>query len=308
MILVLGDILIDKFVLNDYKKKSPEANVPIINTKNIVTCLGGAANLINNINCLNKNCFLIGRIGKKNHDKEITQIFNKKKIKYKLFIQNNFSIGKKSRFYIDDKQICRIDDENLIRLNPSLENKIINFVKKNIKKYSLLVISDYNKGLISPKIYKKITKLFIKEKKNIITNPKKKNLKFYNGSNIIVPNQKEFDNFFKKKISFSNKVKKFFLNKNLEHLIITRGAKRLIHIDKKKKYFYKIEKKREFDVTGASDTFIALLSLSILNKENIKKSIMLAILGATNVVQKQFTSNVTKQEYLKLKKFCEKKI
>ena len=55
MILVLGDILIDKFVLNDYKKKSPEANVPIVKTKKIITCLGGASNLINNINSLNKN-------------------------------------------------------------------------------------------------------------------------------------------------------------------------------------------------------------------------------------------------------------
>ena len=219
-----------------------------------------------------------------------------------MFSQNNFSIGKKSRFYIDDKQIFRIDDEKLIRLNTSLETKIINFVKKNIKKYSLLIVSDYNKGLISPKIFKKITELFIKEKKIIITNPKKENLKFYHGSNIIVPNQKEFNNFFKKKISFTNKVKKFFSNKNLEHLIITRGAKNLIHIDKKRKFFYKIKKIKIFDVTGASDTFIALLSLNIFKKENIKKSIMLATLGATNVVQKQFTSKITKQEYSKLKK------
>ena len=302
MILVLGDILIDKFSMNKYVKKSPEAEVPIVKTEKTVIRLGGAANLINNINSLNKNCFLVGRIGKKTADRTIIKMLKEKKIKHKLFIQENFSIGIKSRFYMNNKQIFRMDNEKNDKLVKIIENKIIKYIKKNLKNYSLLVISDYNKGLINQNIFKKITMLFIKEKKTIITNPKKKNLSFYMGSNIIVPNEKEFNNFFSNKISFKNKTNKFFLNKNLKHLIITRGKKKLIHMHNNKKSLYKIKKVKTFDVTGASDTFLALLSLCIFKKISIQKSIKLSIMSATKVVEKQFTSIITKKEYIKFQK------
>ena len=302
MILVLGDILIDKFSMNKYVKKSPEANVPIVKTEKTITRLGGAANLINNINSLNKNCFLVSRIGNKTVDRTIVKMLKEKKIKHKLFIQENFSVGKKSRFYLNNKQIFRIDNEKNDKLVKIIENKIIQYIKKNIKNYSLLVISDYNKGLINQDTFKKITRLFIKEKKTIITNPKKKNLNFYKGSNIIVPNEKEFNNFFSNKISFKNKVNKFFLDKNLKHLIITRGKKKLIHMHNNKKSLYKIKKVKTVDVTGASDTFLALLSLCISKKISIHKSIKLSIMSATKVVEKQFTSIITKKEYIKFQK------
>ena len=302
MILVLGDILIDKFSMNKYVKKSPEAEVPIVKTEKTVIRLGGAANLINNINSLNKNCFLVGRIGKKTADRTIIKMLKEKKIKHKLFIQENFSIGIKSRFYMNNKQIFRMDNEKNDKLVKIIENKIIKYIKKNLKNYSLLVISDYNKGLINQNIFKKITMLFIKEKKTIITNPKKKNLSFYMGSNIIVPNEKEFNNFFSNKISFKNKTNKFFLNKNLKHLIITRGKKKLIHIHNNKKSLYRIKKVKTFDVTGASDTFIALLSICISKKISIQKSIKLSIMCATEVVKKKFTSIISKKEYIRFQK------
>jgi len=129
MILVLGDILIDKFSMNKYVKKSPEANVPIVKTEKKITRLGGAANLINNINSLNKDCFLIGRIGKKIADRTILRMLKEKKIKHKLFIQENFSVGKKSRFYLDNKQIFRIDNEKNNKLKFSFNNQIAEDLK-----------------------------------------------------------------------------------------------------------------------------------------------------------------------------------
>ena len=79
MILVLGDVLLDKFLLNKYQKQSPEGPIPIVKPEKIITRLGGAANLINNINSLNKKCFLISRIGYSIYDKELIELLNKKK-------------------------------------------------------------------------------------------------------------------------------------------------------------------------------------------------------------------------------------
>ncbi len=302
MILVLGDILLDKFLLNKYEKQSPEAKIPIVKPIKTITRLGGAANLINNINSLNRNCFLISRIGHETHDKELISLLNKRKIKYKLFYQKNFSVGKKSRLYIDKKQIFRIDDEKIINLSRIIEYKIINFIKKNISKYSMLVISDYNKGVINSNIFKKIANIFLKQDKLVITNPKKNKISFYNGSNIIIPNEKEFNKFFNSKTSLKNKVKIFFSSKFLEHLIITRGKKSLIHFTRKNKFFYNVNKVKTFDVTGASDTFVALLSINLFIKNKIEKSIKISIEGATKVVQKKYTSTISKREYSKIEK------
>lgn len=302
MILVLGDILLDKFLLNKYEKQSPEAKIPIVKPIKTITRLGGAANLINNINSLNRNCFLISRIGHETSDKELITLLNKQKIKYKLFYQKNFSVGKKSRLYIDKKQIFRIDDEKIINLSRIIEYKIINFIKKNISKYSMLVISDYNKGVINSNIFKKIANIFLKQGKLVITNPKKNKISFYNGSNIIIPNEKEFNKFFNSKTSLKNKVKIFFSSKFLEHLIITRGKKSLIHFTRKNKFFYNVNKVKTFDVTGASDTFVALLSINLFIKNKIEKSIKISIEGATKVVQKKYTSTISKREYSKIKK------
>ena len=302
MILVLGDILLDKFLLNKYEKQSPEAKIPIVKPIKTITRLGGAANLINNINSLNRNCFLISRIGHETSDKELITLLNKRKIKYKLFYQKNFSVGKKSRLYIDKKQIFRIDDEKIINLSRIIEYKIINFIKKNISKYSMLVISDYNKGVINSNIFKKIANIFLKQGKLVITNPKKNKISFYNGSNIIIPNEKEFNKFFNRNTSLKNKLKIFFSSKFLEHLIVTRGKKSLIHFTRKNKFFYNVNKVKTFDVTGASDTFVALLSINLFIKNKIEKSIKISIEGATKVVQKKYTSTISKREYSKIEK------
>ena len=174
MILVLGDILLDKFLKNNYIKKSPEANIPIVRPDKTITKLGGAANLINNINTVCKNCIIVSRIGIKKDDDEVLNLIKKKKIKYKFFIQKNYSVGRKSRFYIDSKQILRTDDEKIVKLNKLVENQIIKFIKKNKKNFSMIVISDYNKGIINKNLFKTITQFFLKDKKIIITNPKKK--------------------------------------------------------------------------------------------------------------------------------------
>ena len=144
-------------------------------------------------------------------------------------------------------------------------------------------------------------KLFNSRKKLIITNPKKNNINFYKGTNIIVPNEKEFNMFFKSQEKFKKKIESFFKNKYLNHLIITRGSKSLLHFDnQKKKIQYNVKKIKTFDVTGASDTFIAILALNLYLKNSISKAIKKSILAATKVVQKRFTSTVSKKEYYKL--------
>ena len=166
-----------------------------------------------------------------------------------------------------------------------------------MNKYSLLIVSDYKKGLISRKLFKKLSTLFINKKKHVITNPKQKDVSFYSNSTIIVPNEKEFNNFFSKNLKFSSKIEKFFRNSKIENLIITRGKKTLLYFNKdKEKFLFKIKKIKSFDVTGASDTFMAFLGIFLKKKLDLNSSIKIAILAATKVVTKNYTEIITRFE------------
>jgi len=302
MILIVGDLLLDFFNENDFVKNSPEAKISVVKPTRQISRLGGAANVASNINSLSKNYLLLSRIGRGSGDKHILKKLSMNQIKYKLFNEKNYTVGIKNRYYIDSKQIVRIDQEKLINVKKDTEDKIVNYITKHLKKFSILVISDYNKGIISKRLFKKITGLFLKENKLVITNPKKKDLRFYDGSNIIVPNEKEFNDFFKKKTTLDSKISSFFSNKFLSDLIITRGNKSLFHFNlNKKKKIFKIKKIKTFDVTGASDTFIGVLAVSILSKNSLKKSILKAISSASIVVKKKYTSVISLKEYLKIK-------
>ena len=147
---------------------------------------------------------------------------------------------------------------------------------------------------------KEISLIFKNENKLIITNPKNKNISYYNFSNIIVPNEKEFNNFFNKKISLNKKINTFFKKvSDLKYLIITRGHKNVIiaSFDKIVKIKYlKVIKVKSIDVTGASDTFLATLSVYLAKKLNVIQSIYKAIRASKKVVKKNYTSFVKKHE------------
>ena len=160
MILILGDILLDKFSLNKYEKQSPEANVPIVKPNKIITRLGGAANVANNINSLSKKYLLLSRIGSGSGDKLILKKLSLHRIKHKLFNEKLYSWGKK-RYYINSKQIVRIDQEKLINVKKVTEDKIINFISKNLKTFKILIVSDYNKGIISKRLFKNLYFYFL---------------------------------------------------------------------------------------------------------------------------------------------------
>ncbi len=296
MILVIGDLILDEALIFDSNKICPEAPVPILKLKNKKYFIGGAGNVANNLKKLKSKVFLISKTGNNKNSKKLVKMIKNCKIKNKIFTQKSPCTVKK-RIFKKKKMFCRIDNDNLISFNKFEINKITKFLNRSISKFSILIISDYDKGLISKNLYSEIIKIFKSNNKIIIINPKKSQIKFYQGCNIIIPNQIEFNNFFKNNISLASKIDSAFDKlKSLQHLIVTRGHKSLIYKNKNNKLkYFKINKIKPIDVTGASDTFIATLAHMLLRKKSIEYSINKSILASRKVIKKKFTS------YIKLK-------
>ncbi len=297
MILVIGDIILDQVIFAKSNKKSPEAPVPILLPKEKKYFLGGAANVANNIKKLGQQVMLVG-VSDPNLFKStviLKNLLKKNSIQNKIFKSTKFVPPLKSRVFCNNRMIYRIDYEKK-NLNDQFD-KIYNYVKKNINKFSLLIVSDYNKGTFKKSTYKKLVNIFKKNNKITICNPKKNNISYYNGCDIIVPNEKEFNSFFKKKISLKEKIKLFFKNNSkLSYLIITRGSKNVILSTRKKNYIFKVKKIIPTDVTGASDTFISILAIFLKKKFPIEKSIAKAIIAARIVIKKKYTSFINKRD------------
>tara|TARA_B100000902_G_scaffold336795_1_gene337291 strand:+ start:2173 stop:3078 length:906 start_codon:yes stop_codon:yes gene_type:complete len=298
MILVCGDIILDEVKEFNSNKISPEAPLPILILNKKKFFLGGAGNVANNIKKLSRKIFLISSIGKDSQGEMIKKLLSKNKIKNKLIEDSYYKTTHKSRGHLNNRLIFRIDNEKPKNLKFLHKQLILKFIKKNIKKFNLIVISDYNKGFFDKYFIKQVSLIFKKANKLIITNPKRKNVSFYDYSNILVPNEKEFKNFFTKKntlIKMSDLV--FDKVKSLKYLIITRGHKNLILSSRDNKIKYlKVNKVISTDVTGASDTFLATLSVYLDKNLDILYAIKKAIKASKKVVTKKYTSVIKLKE------------
>ena len=297
MILVIGDLILDQITLSRSYKNSPEAPVPILEPIKKKYFLGGAANVANNIKKFGEDVMLVGVVDSNLFKSTIIlkKILKNNSIKNKLFESKKFTPPLKERIYCNNKMIYRVDYEKKNLNDKSKE--IFSYVKKNIHKFSILILSDYNKGTFNKKNYKKLTNLFRENNKITICNPKKNNISYYNGCDIIVPNEKEFNSFFPKRLTLRKKIKNFFIkNHQISHLIITRGDKHVIYSDKRTISLLKVKKINPIDVTGASDTFISILGIFLKNKYSLKIAISKAILASRIVIKKKFTSFIKKEE------------
>jgi len=297
MILVVGDLILDQIILSKSHKKSPEAPVPLLIPIKKKYFLGGAANVANNIKKFGENVMLVGISDPNLYNSTIIlqNLLKKNFINSKIFKSKNFIPPLKKRVFCNDRMIYRIDYEKK-NINDKFE-KMFSFIKKNIKKISILVVSDYNKGTFKRKNYKKLVNFFRKNNKLTICNPKKNNISYYNGCDIIVPNEKEFNSFFNIKSSLNKKIKTYFKkNPQLKHLIITRGSKNVILSSKQKISYLKVKKINPSDVTGASDTFISILAIYLKKKYSLEESINKAIIASRTVIQKRYTASIKKNE------------
>lgn len=159
-ILVIGDIMLDEYIFGDVSRINPEAPVPILNANKKEYRLGGAANVANNIISLGGKCTLIGQVGKDPEKETLIQELNNKNIRYFLLENSKFQTIKKTRIIARGQQTIRVDWENLEPITFDHVNKIKNYIIEN--NFDLIVISDYNKGVIIPPLVEEIKKLNIK--------------------------------------------------------------------------------------------------------------------------------------------------
>jgi len=300
-ILVVGDIMLDKYYTGDVSRISPEAPVPVVLVDNITEHLGGACNVVNNLAYLKSNSHLIGVASNDNNGSKIKLMLEKLKISYTLS-DFGYRTTAKLRVIGSRQQVVRLDFEDEIILSDKEETLLKGSISKYIESVDLVVISDYGKGVCSKEICSHIISESKKYKKIVIVDPKGSDWSKYYGATIITPNIKELGevvnvrvkNIDEDIIKYGNVIRDRY---NIEHLIVTRSDKGITLLSEKNYVkTFNAEAREIFDVSGAGDTVVSTLAVSLASSKSLEESIQLANKAAGIVVGKACTVPITIEE------------
>ena len=297
-ILVVGDLILDEYIFGDVTKISQEAPIPIINIRknpNNRIVLGGAANVAANIKTLGCDVKLVGLVGNCVNSREIKKLLKIKKIKNNLLKLNKYYLTKKTRILSNQNQIVRLDNDSAEIYHD--QQKLNKILIKEIKGINILIISDYNKGTI--KNLNQIISIANKKKIKVLIDSKKKDLREFQNSYLIKPNEKEFREIFSIDLSGKNsnsKIIKKLKENRIKNLLLTLGKKGMKHYSYESVKNFKSQTKDVFDVTGAGDTVIAALGVGIEDNKDLHSAIKFALNAAEITIGKVGTSVVYKDE------------
>ena len=305
-VLLIGDIMLDQYVFGKVNRISPEAPVPIFLSNKSKEMLGGSGNVLSNLVALGTNIFYLSLIGNDRNGVKIKKLLKNLNFKNYFFLQDSSrKTTIKTRYIVNSQQIIRIDQENSENILKILEDKLIEKIDIHIKNKDVVIISDYNKGLITRRVSKYIISKANSLKTPVVVDPKKKDFSLYRNAYLITPNQLEASEVTNMKFNNNSETevcgKKIIKKYNIKKVLITRGDKGLSLIGKRMSIHSPTTAKEVYDVSGAGDTVLAVVASCLPNKIEEKTVLSLANKAAGKVIAKIGTSSISINELLENK-------
>ena len=305
-ILVIGDIITDRFIWGKVSRISPEAPVPVVLVEKEDFLLGGAANVANNIYSLGGKVSLCGVIGNDEMGQKIVKELTEKGIEiHGIFVEEGRQTTLKTRIIAHQQQVVRIDRETTDHLKVPTFRNLFEFLKKNMEGFDGVILSDYGKGLLNKELIRIVIQKAKESKKLIMVDPKLKNFFFYKGATVVTPNTKEASEALgipiTDKPSLERAGKILLRRLKCDFLVITRGEEGMALFEPHQEPFFVHTVAREvFDVTGAGDTVIGTMALALGARAGLIDAAKLANYAAGIVVGKVGTGTVHQEELMKV--------
>jgi len=285
-ILVIGDVMLDRYWMGQVNRISPEAPVPILDVNDSVDKPGGAANVAKNLSDFGMDVTLVGLTGKDEASEKLYRLLSKTNIKYKPIIDPKVRTTMKLRVIDKNQQLMRIDhdDKNL----SNLVSKSFKDIESSMSSFDGIIISDYDKGMIKP-IIKKILSKANKLRIQTFIDPKGKDFSFYKNAFLLKPNQKEFEDIVgicSTKKSLVDKGEKLRKKLSLKYLLLTQGKKGMMLFEENKVTSHIAHQQDVFDVTGAGDTVISILAAYVISGKSIATAVKMSNIAAGFSIKK----------------------
>jgi len=273
-VLIVGDIMLDRYLYGNISRISPEAPVPILEKVNIENKPGGAANVALNIKSLGSTPILLSVIGNDEDGSKLLDQLKENKISTDyIFTDHDKLTTVKTRIMSDGQHILRIDEENIADISEKSKNELLRLFDLIIEneKIDAVIFQDYDKGLLSDEIISKLIKKSVDKKLFISVDPKFNNFFSYKNVDLFKPNLKEVGAALNLSISpqledLNVITKKLQTKLNFKHLYITLGSKGIYHSDGNNSKIVPTKLQAVVDVSGAGDVVLSVSTLFFLEK------------------------------------------
>ena len=304
-IVVVGDVILDRYISGAVNRVSPEAPIAVLKHQEQEDTLGGAGNVYNNLLALGAQSSLIGVQGRDREADALTAIANHSaRGRYIAITDPARKTSLKVRFVSSGQQLLRLDNESTENIDLSIENLLIEAVERALQGAQALILSDYQKGVLTDSALQRLIELAHHYKKLVLVDPKREQFHAYRGADYITPNRKELAATLGSEPKTNEDFEKFGRKLITEHqfgaVLATRGESGVSLITSKQAQHLQPKARRVYDVVGAGDSFIAAFALARSFTENDELCAHFANLAASVVVAKRNTATSTLEEILDL--------
>jgi rfaE bifunctional protein kinase chain/domain len=287
-ILVIGDIILDHYIWGRVSRISPEAPVPVVEVTRESFLLGGAANVAHNIVSLGGRASVIGMNGQDVAGEALINILKQRGVNCDGIFTENRPTTVKTRVIAHNQQVVRFDREDRKYVDGKILKGLLGYINSVLLRYDALIVSDYQKGMISAGLISDIVKKAKPKEMFIAVDPKVGHFDFYKGVSLITPNVMEASNGSNIEIRDDKTLRKAgkSLMKKLScrAVLITRGEQGMSLFEKKKVTHIPTVARKVYDVTGAGDTVISAFTLAQASGATLEEAAVIANHAAGIVV------------------------
>lgn len=293
-IYIIGDIMLDRYLLGDVTRISPEAPVQVFDIRKSEYRLGGAANVGFNVKTLGSEPVLIGVTGNDQEGKLLSDELEKLSLSIEgIITENNRPTTCKTRVISDSHHLLRIDSESKEDISSDSQKKILELLKKNVSEIGIIILQDYNKGVLSKELIHSISEFANENKIKVLVDPKFENFFEFKNVYLFKPNRKELEDALGKKAKSPEDFNEFaneLVNRiNCENVILTLGELGMMIFEKTngKVNIEKIATKAMSvaDVSGAGDTVISTIAVCLAGGANVKDAAVISNFAAGIVIK-----------------------
>lgn len=301
-LLVIGDLMIDKYIWGKTERISPEAPVQVVEVERDEIRLGGAGNVVNNLLAFGCRVSVASVVGADEDGRLLLSLLMPTGVDIAGIQQvADRTTSRKTRVLASRQQMLRIDRESCADISKEQQATLLNFVKQQLAKTQGVIISDYLKGVLTPELLQNLIALCRKQGVPVCVDPKGADFSRYRGATLLTPNRREAEVAHGRAIHDDSSLlqagRELRQKLDLEALVMTRSEEGMSLFFADGKVSHLPTQAREvFDVSGAGDTVVATIGAALAAGASVSSAAQLANLAAGIVVGKLGTSTVTPAE------------
>jgi len=301
-ILVIGDLMIDHYLWGRCERISPEAPVQVVAIEKESAVLGGAGNVINNLQALGAEVDVLSVIGDDENANELKQMLQSIRIDDSgLIEEKGRSTSKKSRIIAAQQQVVRYDKESTNDISEHSQAQLLETFKRSLPQYDIVLLSDYGKGVLTDNLTQALIKEADHTGKKVLVDPKGKDYSKYTGAYLLTPNKKEAEEAsgiqIKDESSLLEAITQLKNRCQLDVSLITLSEEGIAIYDDSLRVHPTVARE-VYDVTGAGDTVLASLGFALACHYDIDSAVKFSNLAAGVVVGKIGSATATLNEII----------